>query len=168
MAALVGGWLAVKAILDRGPVTTITFKTADGLEANKTKVKFKDVDIGMVTKVELAKDLSDVIVTAQFVKGTEVQLVEDTRFWVVRPRISGGSVSGLGTLLSGAYIGVSIGKSDKKVRAFTGLEAPPVFQVVERGREFVLHSPDFGSLDVGEPVFFRRLQVGQIIALRTR
>ena len=102
LAALVGGWLAVKAILDRGPVATITFKTADGLEANKTKVKFKDVDIGMVTKVELAKDLSDVIVTAQFVKGTEVQLVEDTQFWVVRPRISGGSVSGLGTLLTGA------------------------------------------------------------------
>ena len=114
LAALVGGWLAVKAILDRGPAATITFKTADGLEANKTKIKYKDVDVGIVSKVELAKDLERVIVTAQFVKGTEAQLVEDTKFWVVRPRISGGSVSGLGTLLSGAYIGVSIGKSNRK------------------------------------------------------
>jgi len=164
LAALVGGWLAVKAILDRGPAATITFKTADGLEANKTKIKYKDVDVGIVSKVELAKDLERVIVTAQFVKGTEAQLVEDTKFWVVRPRISGGSVSGLGTLLSGAYIGVSIGKSNRKTNEFTGLETPPVFEVVDPGREFVLHSPDLGSLDVGEAVFFRRLQVGQISA----
>jgi paraquat-inducible protein B len=121
-----------------------------------------------VSKVELAKDLERVIVTAQFVKGTEAQLVEDTKFWVVRPRISGGSVSGLGTLLSGAYIGVSIGKSNRKTNEFTGLETPPVFEVVDPGREFVLHSPDLGSLDVGEAVFFRRLQVGQISRVRTR
>jgi paraquat-inducible protein B len=163
IAALVGGWLAVKSILDKGPVITITFKTAEGLEAGKTKLKFKDVDIGLVSKVEIAKDLSTVIVTAELVKDFAAQLVEDTRFWVVRPRISGGSVSGLGTLLSGSYIGVGVGKSTKKQHTFAGLEVPPVLASAEPGREFVLRSSDLGSLDYGSPVFFRRLQVGEIV-----
>jgi paraquat-inducible protein B len=162
IAALVGGWLAVKSIMDRGPVITITFKSAEGLEAGKTKIKFKDVEIGLVNKVELSKDLSKVIATAELVKGSDGQLVEDTQFWVVRPRISGGSVSGLSTLLSGSYIGVGVGKSKKSQREFTGLEVPPVFATDTPGREFVLHSPNLGSLDYGSPVYFRRLQVGQV------
>ena len=162
IAALVGGWLAVKSVLDRGPLITISFKTAEGLEAGKTKVKFKDVDIGLVSKVEISKDLSKVLVTAELVKGSVRALVEDTQFWVVRPRISGGSVSGLGTLLSGSYIGIGVGKATQARSEFTGLEVPPVFATVEAGREFVLRSNDLGSLDFGAPVFFRRLQVGQI------
>jgi paraquat-inducible protein B len=162
IAALVGGWLAVKSIMDRGPVITISFKTAEGLEAGKTKLKYKDVEIGLVNKVELAPDLQSVVVTAELVKKSEAQLVKDTQFWVVRPRISGGSVSGLGTLLSGSYIGVSIGKSAQPKREFIGLEVPPVFTTDDPGREFVLRSPNLGSLDYGSPVYFRRLQVGQI------
>ncbi len=162
IAALIGGWLAIRSVLDRGPVITITFKTAEGLEAGKTKLKYKDVDIGLVSKVVLAPDLSHVIATAELVKGTEGQVVEDTRFWVVRPRISGGSVSGIGTLLSGSYIGVGVGKSKQARREFTGLEVPPIFSTDAPGREFVLRSPDLGSLDYGSPVFFRRLQVGQV------
>jgi paraquat-inducible protein B len=81
---------------------------------------------------------------------------------VVRPRISGGSVSGISTLLSGSYIGVGIGKSKKTQHEFIGLEVPPVFSTDAPGREFVLKSPNLGSLDYGSPVFFRRLQVGQI------
>jgi paraquat-inducible protein B len=162
IAALVGGWLAVKSVLDRGPVITISFKTAEGLEAGKTKVKFKDVEIGLVSKIEISKDLSKVVATAELVKGAARALVEDTQFWVVRPRISGGSVSGLGTLLSGSYIGIGLGKTTQARREFTGLEVPPVFATGEAGREFVLRSKDLGSLDFGAPVFFRRLQVGQI------
>ncbi len=162
IAALIGGWLAIKSVLDRGPVITISFKTAEGLEAGKTKLKFKDVDIGLVSKVELSPDLSHVIATAELVKGAAGYVVEDTQFWVVRPRISGGSVSGISTLLSGSYIGIGVGKSKKARREFTGLEEPPVFSTDSPGREFVLHSPDLGSLDIGSPVFFRRLQVGQV------
>ena len=162
IAALIGGWLAVKSVLDRGPVITISFKTAEGLEAGKTKLKFKDVDVGLVSKVELSPDLSKVIATAELVKGTAGYVVDDTQFWVVRPRISGGSVSGISTLLSGSYIGVGVGNSKKGRREFTGLEQPPVFSTDSPGREFVLHSPNLGSLDIGSPVFFRRLQVGQV------
>jgi len=164
LAALIGGWLAVKAVLDKGPVITIAFKTAEGLEAGKTKIRYKDVEIGQVNSVTLSKDRANIIATAELTKGAKSLLVSDTTFWVVRPRISGGSISGLGTLLSGSYIGVDIGKSKKERDAYIGLEVPPVIDTNEPGREFVLHSPDLGSLDTGSPVFFRRLQVGQITA----
>jgi len=162
VAALVGGWLAVKAILDKGPTVTITFVVAEGLEKGKTKVRYKDVEIGLVTDVALSPDTSRVVVTAELVKDAHKYLVEDTRFWVVRPRISGGTVTGLGTLLSGSYIGVDIGKSDKRRHEFVGLEVPPVIATGAPGREFVLHAPNIGSLDVGSPVYFRRLQAGQV------
>lgn len=162
IAALVGGWLAIKAILDKGPIITITFATAEGLEANKTKIKFKDVDVGLVTEVRVAPDLSHVIATVEMGKRAAPFLVEDVRFWVVRPRISGGTVSGLGTLLSGSYIGMDVGKSKNLSSAFKGLEVPPVVQTDQAGRQFLLHAPNLGSLDIGSPVFFRRLQAGQV------
>ena len=162
VAALVGGWLAVKSILDKGPTVTITFLTAEGLEKGKTKLRYKDVEIGLVTDVALVSDASRVLVTAELVKDAKKYLVEDARFWVVRPRISGGTVSGLGTLLSGSYVGMDIGKSDKPRSEFVGLEVPPVIATGLPGREFVLHAPNIGSLDVGSPVYFRRLQAGQV------
>jgi len=162
VAALVGGWLAVKAIVDKGPTVTISFHSAEGLEKGKTKLKYKDVEIGLVTDVALSPDTTRVIATAELVKDAEKYLVEDTRFWVVRPRISGGTVTGLGTLLSGSYIGVDIGKSSKGRHEFVGLEVPPVISTGAPGREFVLHAPNIGSLDVGSPVYFRRLQAGQV------
>ena len=164
VAALVGGWLAVKSVLDRGPVITISFKTAEGLEAGKTKIKYKDVEVGQVNSITFAPDLSGVIVTAELVKNADRRLVDDTRFWVARARISGGSVSGLGTLLGGSYIGMDLGKSATPRRNFTGLEVAPVFATDAPGRQFVLNSETIGSLDVGSPVFFRRLQVGQVAA----
>jgi paraquat-inducible protein B len=162
LAALIGGWLAIKSVLDRGPVITISFKTAEGLEAGKTKVKYKDVEVGHVTAVELSPDLKGVIVSAELGKNAGPHLVEDTRFWVARARVSAGNISGLGTLLGGAYIGVDLGKSQKESRHFVGLEVQPVFTTDMPGREFVLHAESIGSLDAGSPVFFRRLQVGQV------
>jgi paraquat-inducible protein B len=162
LAVLIGGWLAAKTIMERGPTITISFKNAEGIEAGKTKLKYKDVEIGKVTTVTLSEDLKQVVVTAELAKSFKPHLMDDTTFWVVRARIAGGSVSGIGTLLSGAYIGVDVGKSTKKQRNFTGLELPPVIQIDTPGREFVLRSEDLGSLDAGSPVFFRRLQVGQI------
>jgi paraquat-inducible protein B len=162
VAVLIGGWLAVQSILEKGPTITISFQTADGLEAGKTKIKFKNVDIGTIKTVTLAPDDKTVIATAELAKNASRMLKDDTRFWIVRPRISGGTVSGIGTLLSGSYVGVDIGTQTKTRRDFVGLETPPVFAAGVPGREFVLKSENMGSLDVGSPVFFRRLQVGQI------
>jgi paraquat-inducible protein B len=162
VALLIGGWLAVQAILEKGPTITISFATGEGLEAGKTKIKFKDVEIGVVKSVVLSPDHKRVIATAELSKDATSMLLDDTRFWVVRPRISGGTVSGIGTLLSGSFIGMDIGTKTKIRRDFVGLEAPPVFASGVPGREFVLKSDSMGSLDVGSPVYYRRLQVGQV------
>ncbi|GAB7525802.1 PqiB family protein [Paraburkholderia sp. 2C] len=162
VAVLIGVWLAAQAILQQGPTITITFKTGDGLEAGKTKIKFKDVDIGVVKSVALSKDYSRVIATAELSRDATKMLVDDTRFWVVRPRVSGGTVSGISTLLSGAFIGTDIGTSKRDRRDYVGLETPPVIASDVPGREYVLKSDDLGSIATGTPIFFRRLQVGQV------
>ncbi|CAE6873588.1 Intermembrane transport protein PqiB [Paraburkholderia domus] len=162
VAILIGGWLATKAVLERGEKISISFKTGEGLEAGKTKLKFKDVDIGVVEAVQLSPDHKSVVAKAEVTRDVAGLLVDNTRFWVVRPRISGGTVSGLGTLLSGSYIDVDVGNARKARRDFVGLEDPPVFASDVPGREFTLKSAGLGSLDAGSPVFFRRLRVGQI------
>ncbi|HEY2022985.1 intermembrane transport protein PqiB [Paraburkholderia sp.] len=162
VAILVGGWLAVKAVLERGEQISITFKTGEGLEAGKTKIKFKDVDIGVVDSVSLSRDHKRVVAKAEVSRDAANLMVDNTRFWVVRPRISGGTVSGLGTLLSGSYIDVDVGSAPKARRDFVGLEEPPVFASDVPGREFTLKGAGLGSLDVGTPIYFRRLRVGQV------
>ncbi len=137
-------------------------KSAEGLEAGKTKIHYNGVDIGTVSNIELSPDHQSVILKAQMAPKTEEFLVQDTKFWVVRPRISGANVTGLGTLISGAYIGVEIGSSQESQRNFVALETPPVITGEMPGRFFVLKTPDLGSLDTGTPIYFRRLQVGQI------
>jgi paraquat-inducible protein B len=162
LAAIVGAWVAVTRILSEGPKITITMKSAEGLEAGKTKIHYNGVDIGTVTAIELTKDHQHVTMTAQMAPKTEAFLVADTKFWVVRPRISGANVTGLGTLISGAYIGVEIGSSKEDQRDFVALEIPPVITGDIPGRFFTLKTPDLGSIDTGTPIYFRRLQVGQV------
>ncbi|MDU0458862.1 MAG: MlaD family protein [Geobacteraceae bacterium] len=164
VAALIGLSLAVKSYMDRGETITITFKTGEGMEAGKTKLKYKDVQIGEVKGLAIAKDRSHVVVTAELSKDARGLLVKDTRFWVVRARISGGNISGLGTLIGGSYIGVDAGTSTESQDEFIGLEAPPAVSLDVPGRQFVLHAADAGSLDTSSPIFFRRMQVGQVIS----
>jgi len=164
VALLIGGWLAFKAINDKGPVITITFATADGLEAGKTKIKYREVDIGLVETIALDDNVSKVVVTAQMIKGSGRYLTDQTKFWVVRPRISGSSVSGLSTMLSGAYIGIDGSDKGAPSITFTGLEVPPVVTVGQPGRHFILKADMLGSLDVGAPVYYRQIQVGQVVS----
>ena len=164
VAAVIGGWIAVQKILSEGPTITISFSTAEGLEEGKTKIKYNGVEVGTVTSIILSKDRKNVVATAQMAADSKDMLVEDTKFWVERPRISGGTVSGLGTLFSGAFIGMDIGKSKKERRDFVGLNQPPVVKSDAPGRFFVLESEDLDSLDYGTPLFFRRIQVGEVVA----
>jgi paraquat-inducible protein B len=164
VAALIGGWLVYKAISEKGPTITITFETAEGLEAGKTKIKYKDVEVGQVEAITLSKDLSRVIVTAEMRKGAEKYLSENTRFWVVRARVAAGGVSGLGTIFSGAYIGIDPGKPGKPARSFEGLEIPPVITTGLPGGHFNLKADTLGSLDIGSPVYYRKIKVGQVVA----
>ena len=164
VAAVVGISLLVNTLTSRGPEITVTFRSAEGLTPGKTAVRYKDVDIGLVKSVRLAPDRSHVLASIELTKDAENFAVKDTRFWVVRPRFAISGVSGLETLLSGAYIGVDAGKSAESTRSFTGLEVPPVVTADASGRQFVLRAQDLGSLDIGSPVYYRRVQVGQVVA----
>ena len=164
VAAIIGLSIAAKAWIDRGETITISFKTGEGIEAGKTKLKYKDVMIGEVKSIAISDDRSHVVVTAEVTKDAKVLMVKDTRFWVVRARISGGNVTGLTTLLGGSYIGVEAGVSTQPRDQFVGLESPPAVSMDVPGRQFVLHTDDVGSLYTGSPVFFRRMQVGQVIS----
>lgn len=164
IAVLAVGWLATTEWLKRGPEVTIRFASGEGIEAGKTRIKYRNVNVGQVTAVRLAPDLKGVLVTAQMERDAAPLLVDDTRFWVVRARVAGGEISGLTTLLSGAFIGVDSGKSEESRRNFTGLESQPVVSVDEAGKEFTLNARSLGSLDIGSPVYFRRVRVGQVLS----
>jgi paraquat-inducible protein B len=162
VAALVGGFVAWRTFSERGPEIEIEFKNADGLEAGKTKIKYKDVEVGLVQSITLRPDLSGVVCTARMVKGADEYLREKTRFWVVTARLAGAQVSGLGTLLSGAYIGLDPALEGRKMRHFRGLDEAPVVTAEQSGRYFVLHSREAGSIQVASPVYFRRIDVGEV------
>jgi paraquat-inducible protein B len=165
LAALIALALGVRAWINTGPTITIQFPSAEGLEPGKTRIRYKNVDIGSVKAVTLSSDRKAVIVTAAMSKGAASLLLDDTRFWVVRPRFAGGELTGLSTLLSGAYIGVDAGHAEDERREFIGLAAPPSITGDEPGREVLLHANDLGSLDLDSPVYYRRINVGKVTAI---
>ena len=164
VAVLVGISLVVHSILQQGPTIVVTFKTGDGLTANKTEVKYRNVVIGHVSDVELANDQKSVNATIKLEKQAESFTREDSQFWVVRPRIGAGGVSGIDTLLSGDYIGADIGQANGRAKNFKGLENPPPITYGEPGKRFTLFTQDLGSLDIGSPVYYRKIPVGQVVA----
>jgi paraquat-inducible protein B len=163
LAAIVAVGLGVQRALSEGPVITVVFKSASGIEAGKTFIKYKDVRIGLVSAVTLSEDYSKVLVKAKIAKHATGLMVEDAKFWVVEPRISLNGVSGLNTLLSGNYIGFQAGKSSEDQRTFTGLDEPPTI-MDQPGRRFVLKTRSLGSLGIGDPVYYRGILVGQVAA----
>ena len=166
VAVLVGISLLVRSILGTGPLVTIEFESADGLEAGQTQVRFKEVSVGRVESVSLSDDRQSVTATVRLARSAASLAVEDTRFWVVKPRIGIGGVSGLETLLSGAYIGVDAGESTETRTRFEGLPQPPYLLRGEPGRGFTLRTGDLGSLDVGSPIYYRRTAVGRVVGYK--
>lgn len=162
VAALVGITLVFKIIVDRGPTITVSFRTAEGLLAGKSKVRYKDVEIGEVQAIRLSPDRSEVLATILLSKDAKSFTASDTTFWVVRPRIDASGITGLGTLVSGAYIGADAGKSEETSRQFIGMESQPIVTRDAAGKQFILHAQDIGSLDIGSPVLYRMIKVGRV------
>jgi paraquat-inducible protein B len=162
VAALAGLWLVAHTWLEQGPTITIRFSSAEGIEVGKTKIRYKAVDIGSVKAIAISDDRKGVVVSAQLSKDLWDLLSQDSKFFVVRPRISGGTVSGLSTLLSGAYIALEPGSANRTSTSFIGLENPPEVIAGVPGREFTLHAEELGSLDYGTPVFYRHVKVGHV------
>jgi paraquat-inducible protein B len=168
VAALVGAVLVVKAVIAKGPAVTIRFVSAEGVEAGKTRIKYKDVDVGKVRSIQLSEDLTHVTVTADMVPEVSDYLTGSTRFWIVRARVTASQISGLGTLFSGVYIGIDPGKEGQPARHFEGLESPPVVTMDMPGRHFNLRADRLGSLDIGAPVYTRQIKVGQVVSYQLK
>jgi paraquat-inducible protein B len=164
IVVIAGAFVAVREKLAEGTSIEITFHTADDLEPDKTKISYKAVEIGEVKEIHVAKDRKEVVVEARIHRNVTDYLVQDTRFWVVRPRVTGANISGLGTLVSGAYIGVDVGHSTVPEHHFVGLEVPPIVTSGLPGREYILHAADIGSLNIGSTVFYRHMPAGQVVA----
>jgi paraquat-inducible protein B len=161
---LIGAWLAWQTISERGPLVTITFETAEGLQAHQSHVRHKDVDMGVVQKIALTPDLRRVQVTVRMNKEAEPLLTDKAQFWVVRPRFFAGSISGLSTLISGSYIALLPSEQGgEPKRDFVGLENPPVLQSDVPGRTFLLQTKSIGGLTLGSPITFRDLDVGEVL-----
>jgi paraquat-inducible protein B len=160
----IGGWLAWRTWSERGPLITISFETAEGLQAIQSHVRHKEVDMGVVQKIALSTDLSRVVVTVRMNKEAAPLLTDKARFWVVRPRFFAGSISGLSTLFSGSYIDLlPSGEGGEPQTDFVGLENPPVLQSDVPGRTFLLDANRIGSLNLGSPILFRDLEAGEIL-----
>jgi len=164
VAALVGLAMLMHAWLAVGPQITLTFQTATGLEAGKTPVKYKDVTVGSVSSITLSDDRSHVRVTASLVESAASLAREDSRFWVVRPRIGARGISGVDTLLSGAYIGVDAGTSITPANTFIGLESPPTLINGMPGKVFTVRTAQLDSLDIDSPVYYRDIKVGRVVS----
>ncbi|PID45685.1 MAG: hypothetical protein CSB47_07795 [Proteobacteria bacterium] len=162
VAALIAGWLAYKYYSERGTFIVITFDQASGIEARRTMVKYKDVDVGIVRKVGLSPDLKTVRVTVEIYNDMEKNLGPETQFWIVSPRVTLRGVSGLQTLLSGINIGMEPGIAGPNKKEYEGLTQPPTVSIQSDGIALVLSTDRLGSLDIGSPVYYRQLNAGQV------
>lgn len=162
VAALVAATLAYEAIQSRGLKVIVVFESAEGLVAGKSKVKYRQVEIGTVDLVRI-RDLEHVEVHCSLDQRARSHLTESARWWVVRPRVGRGGISGLGTLLTGAYLTFQPGKEgDKKQREFVGLEEPPLETPV--GLTLMLETGSLGGVALGDPIYYRGLTVGSVLS----
>jgi paraquat-inducible protein B len=164
IAIAIGVWLAWDTLSKEGPTVTLTFDSAEGLQAGQSQLKFRDITLGTVKSLNLAPDHSHVIVTIATTRQAEPLLTDQTVFWVVKPRLFAGNISGLSTLLSGSYVGMLPGATAGKPQyVFTGREDPPVLEAGAPGHTFSLRATKLGSISVGSPMFFRDLNVGEVL-----
>ena len=165
IALSIVSWLTIRALAERGPLITISFSDAEGIQAGDTKIRHKDVDLGTVESIYLSRDMSRVFVRARMRRSVSAHLNASTRFWIVRPRVGVAGISGLSTLVSGSYIEMYPSpeqENAKPQRSFVGLDDPPALTPDTPGRSFTLRTDDLGSLTGGSPVSYRGVPVGEV------
>jgi paraquat-inducible protein B len=164
VAVLIGAWLAWNTLSKEGPTIEISFDSGEGLQAGQSQLKYKDIVFGTVKSLALSADRTHVVATVATTRAAKPLLTEGTEFWVVRPRLFAGNISGLETVLSGSYIGMLPAESPgKPQREFVGREDPPILGAHVPGRIFLVKSRRLGSISVGSPIFYRDLSVGEVL-----
>lgn len=162
-ALLIGLWLLFQTWYEKGPIITVQFVSAEGIESGKTEVRYKAVSVGKIRRLKLSDDLKYIEAEIELSREIGRHLGSDARFWIVSPRIGRSGVSGLTTFLSGTYVGMDPGSNNDSQGFYQGEDRPPVIAPSENGRRFFLTAESLGSLDVGAPVFYKQLQVGEVI-----
>jgi len=166
VALIVGAWLIYQNLSEKGPEIEIVFKSAEGVEAGKTLVKYRDIEVGKVTDVKFTDDLKSVRVFVELKKNMEPYLSEKTKFWIMKARLSLNEVQGLDTLLSGVYIVMNPEKGEKEIHTFRGLDKIPVVTANEKGHIYYLKANDIGSLEAGSPIYYKKLRAGSVDSYR--
>ncbi|TDP38910.1 paraquat-inducible protein B [Idiomarina aquatica] len=162
LALAVALWMVWQESAGSGPQIEVLISDAEGLEAGKTPVRVRNVDVGLVSEISLSEDMSAAVLTIEMNENTQRMLAEDSRLWVVKPRIGRQGVSGLSTLLSGAYIRLQPGSSEQTATRFEALEEPPVTPQQTPGRRITLTSSVNSAVVVGDTVQYNGLSVGQV------
>ncbi|MGL4224077.1 MAG: intermembrane transport protein PqiB [Vibrio sp.] len=162
LALAMGMWMLFQYVNSTGPKVTLILPTADGLEVGKTQIKALNVNVGVISEIKLSKRYDHIIATAQMTKDAQRMLREDSLFWVVKPRIGRDGVSGLDTLLSGAYIQLQPGQSTAAQDQFTVMDLPPIAPPDAKGLRLVLTHKEAGKLNVGDPVMYEGFTVGRV------
>ncbi len=165
-AALIGAWLLFKYYSERGTIIDITFNEAAGIEEKKTPIRYKNVIVGKVKKLGLTPDLNKVTVSAEIFPGMAENLGSNTRFWIVKPRVTLQGISGLDTLLSGVHIGIDPGTKSEPLEIYNGLSEPPYITSNKAGTRITLRTRSLGSLDVGSPIYYNKINVGEVTSYR--
>lgn len=162
VALLIGAWMLYDNLSRLGSTITLTVDTAEGIEAGKTLIKTRNVEMGKIEKVSLSKDLKHAVLIARMSPQADDMLNKDTQFWVVKPRIGLEGVSGLGTVLSGAYIQLLPGNSTEKQDEFAVLEKPPIAPADAPGLRINLTSHIGSSVRIGDAVSYQGYTVGRV------
>ena len=162
VALVIGLWMTYSHYAGQGPIIEITFQSGEGIQAGTTKVRRKNVEIGQVLDLRLSRDAENVVLSVRIYDHAQQLLREDSQFWVVRPRVGSGGISGLSTLLSGAYIELSPGSGNSLADSFEGLETPPVTPLGTPGLHVTLDSAGDQPLREGDPILFHGNEVGRI------
>lgn len=166
LALLIGGWLVVQHIRNNGPEITLYMDSAEGIEVNNTVIRVLSVNVGRITQIRVRDDQKGVALTAKLTADAADMVRSDTQFWVVKPRIDQSGISGLNTLVSGAYIAFTPGKSDKEQDVFTVSDLPPITALGQSGIRLRLSGSNTRMLEAGSPVIFENFPVGHIESAR--
>lgn len=164
ITGLIAVWLAWDTYSKRGPTITVSFASAAGLTAGQSQLKFKDVTMGTVRSVAVSPDLTKVLVTIETTREATPLLTDKTIFWIVKPQLFAGNVSGLDTLLSGSYVGMLPStEAGRPQREFVGKADPPILTTAVPGTTFILETRRLGAISLGSPIFYRDLEVGTVL-----
>ncbi|MDH8314256.1 intermembrane transport protein PqiB [Klebsiella pneumoniae] len=162
VTALIGAWILFYHYSHQGPEVTLITTNAEGIEGGKTRIKSRSVDVGVVESATLTDDLTHVEIKARLNSGMQKLLHNDSVFWVVKPQVGREGISGLGTLLSGAYIELQPGTKGSVPAQYPLLDSPPLASPDAKGIRILLESSKAGQLSPGDPVLFRGYRVGSV------